>query len=1108
MEINGSEYNTTIANSILFDGNTHTLSVTWDSATGTIEVFVDGAIAHSGIFQTGATIDQGGTVVLGQDQDSVGGGFATNQIFDGTIYGVSLYDDIRSPTELLDSARGPVADTTDPNLIANWVPDPDSATVTDRTGSHTMTLSGDTSATWSADADTILGGDGADTIYGGGGADSIDAGAGNDTVRGGDGNDTITTGSGNVVVYGEDGDDSIDGTAATYGDLYGGAGNDTIVTGANYDDVTAGDGNDHITLGTGGDWVFAGAGDDTAIGSTDADYFYMEGGNDSVAAGDGNDTIEGQADNDTLYGGAGNDVVDGDDGADSVFGDAGADTVWGGSGDDVVSGGADNDSIYGQDGSDTLYGGTGADRVEGNNDADLIVVEDGFGADTIVGGEGVTTGADDDTLDASAVTVGVSVTYSGDEAGTLNDGSDTLSFSEIERLILTEQADVLVGTADSAGLDVEGRGGNDNLLGGAGDDIIDGGADNDSIQGAGGNDSLTGGTGNDTLRGHAGNDTLEGGDGDDRLYDTSGSDVLRGGAGNDSLDGGANNDTLEGGTGNDTLVAFSGADSLSGGDDADTHVIYDGGMSSTVAGGEGGVDQDTLDFRALTNAVTVTYSGDEAGTATDGADTLSFSEIETQILTAQNDSLDGTADGLGFAVDAGAGSDTIFGGSGNDSIDGEAGADSIDGGDGDDHISYAVGGDTVDGGAGNDTIWGGFSAGADDALLRGGGGDDEIITYGANDTVEGGSGNDLIVGDSGDELISGDADDDEIYSNNGADTISGGTGTDTISGGGGNDTFLYAVGDGHDTITDFNTGNSGTISDGDNTNNDFINLSALYDNLSELYADQADDGVLNQSNAADTKGRTVDYSDNAQFGAGDSLSFTGASADSSFYTSENTAVVCFASGTRVLTPRGEVSVDALRPGDLVTTMDNGPMPLLWATTERLSAARLAARPNLRPIRVSGSIAPGGRDLIVSPQHGMVVTCGTEQRLVRAKHLCDFRIPTAELIADMAPVTYIHLAFEGHQIIFANGCPTESFYPGPLAIASLSPGARQRLIAHFPDLGQRGPPLWTPARPYMKRRDLVASGLVAKRTGSPRASLSRLVAQGAASAAVQVHRSPA
>jgi len=55
-------------------------------------------------------------------------------------------------------------------------------------------------------------------------------------------------------------------------------------------------------------------------------------------------------------------------------------------------------------------------------------------------------------------------------------------------------------------------------------------------------------------------------------------------------------------------------------------------------------------------------------------------------------------------------------------------------------------------------------------------------------------------------LLTGAAGADLIDGCGGADTIAGGTGNDTLSGGGGGDTFQFAIGDGADTITDFQIG--------------------------------------------------------------------------------------------------------------------------------------------------------------------------------------------------------------------------------------------------------------------------------------------------------------
>lgn len=119
--------------------------------------------------------------------------------------------------------------------------------------------------------------------------------------------------------------------------------------------------------------------------------------------------------------------------------------------------------------------------------------------------------------------------------------------------------------------------------------------------------------------------------------------------------------------------------------------------------------------------------------------------------------------------------------------------------------------------------------------------------------------------------------DDVIDGLDGDDTINAGEGDDTLSGGDGDDTFVYEAGDGLDTISDFNTGNSGSSSDGDQDNNDFLDLSAFYDDLRDAREDLSDDGVLNQSNST-TNGGSVDYSGNDQFGTGAGITLTGADA--------------------------------------------------------------------------------------------------------------------------------------------------------------------------------------------------------------------------------------
>ena len=575
-----------------------------------------------------------------------------------------------------------------------------------------------------------------------------------------------------------------------------------------------------------------------------------------------------------------------------------------------------------------------------------------------------------------------------------------------------------------------------------------------------------------------------------------------------------------------------------------------------------------IDLTAVTSAVTVTYTNDEAGTITDGTDTITFTEIERVITTDQADVVDASskAGSGGINVDTrdgddtitgGIGADTIAGGGGNDTIDGGSGADSIDGGAGNDTLDGGAGNDTLEGGLGNDTL---YADGGDDSLsggdgadslyagagsdtLDGGAGDDflevddvdgsvtvvggtgtdtldfdatgangvsatftgdgagnfstsggsngtftqiqEIWGTGQNDTIdasadsagteiEGQGGDDSINGGSGNDTLDGDSGDDTIDGGAGNDTILAEGGDDSLTGGDGNDVFQF-MGNGHDTITDFNFGNTGALGDGDTTNNDFIDLSAFYDNIGELRADFADDGVINQSNTTAIGGEAVDYSDNSQFGAGDSITFQGASQSS--FTADNTGVVCFATGTMILTPGGEVPVERLKPGDLVATRDNGPQKLVMLAQRKLRLQDLTQFPNLKPILIAGGASDQTRPLVVSPQHAILARIGGDEILLRAKFLAELGLAKARVKHGCRSVTYVHLVFEQHQIVFSNGVPSESFYPGNMALRALEPNARTEFNAIFPDCvdtSGSSAKNWAHARPTLRRKD--ASGL--------------------------------
>ena len=703
-------------------------------------------------------------------------------------------------------------------------------------------------------------------------------------------------------------------------------------------------------------------------------------------------------------------------------------TIEGVPGNDSLDGGEGNDTLDGGAGNDTLDGGTGNDSLLGGSGDDTFLLAPGFGTDTVIGGE--TGEVDGDTLDATGLTEGVTVTMSGPEAGTLTGPSGTVTFSEIENIALGAGNDTVTGSAGNDTID--GGAGNDSLYGGAGADLLDGGDGNDTLTGGDGNDTLTGGAGTDSLIGGIGNDTLDGGEG---------ADILRGGAGTDSLDGGDGDDVIFMG-GNDSATGGSGDDvfALDATDPAtDINITLDGGSDGTngAAGGpENGDAGDILDLSSATAPLTVDFNptpgtGTVNGLDADAATDITFSGIEQVVTGAGNDTVLGDDAVDAINVDTGDGDDQIATGAGDDTITAGAGDDVVDAGTGNDSVDGGAGDDVLDGGDGADTL----NGGADNDVLDGGAGDD---------LLDGGDGSDTLIGGDGDDSLAGGSGADTLEGGIGNDTLNGGEGIDRLTGGAGADVFV-ASGDA-DIITDFDTTTG--IGDDVRENNDFVNLKPYYNNetlaawnaanpteqydnpLDLLRADQAD-GVL------DLAGGLV-------------ISNGGVAVAANELNSENTGVVCFTRGTHIATTQGEILIENLKVGDLVLTMDHGYQPIRW-----IGSTRVAAVGNLAPILFRKGVLNNVRDLMVSPQHRMFlngwqaeVLVGEHEVLAAAKHLVN---DSTVRRVEGGEVEYFHILFDTHEIIFAEGCPSESFHPGVVGWGALAEESRQEIVTLFPQL---------------------------------------------------------
>ncbi len=168
--------------------------------------------------------------------------------------------------------------------------------------------------------------------------------------------------------------------------------------------------------------------------------------------------------------------------------------------------------------------------------------------------------------------------------------------------------------------------------------------------------------------------------------------------------------------------------------------------------------------------------------------------------------------------------------------------------------------------------------------------------------------------------------------------------------------------------------------------------------------------------------------------------------------------VCYAQETGLLTASGEVEAGRLEVGDQVWSLDNGSRPVRWIGTRHLGPEQLADRPNQRPIRIRrGALGKGlpRRDLLVSPQHRVLVSSkiarnrfGDGEALVPAKHLTALSgISVAE---DIAEVTYVHILFDRHEVLIAEGAPAESLYLGPDTHKTLSPEQLLDIRLRFPE----------------------------------------------------------
>lgn len=133
-------------------------------------------------------------------------------------------------------------------------------------------------------------------------------------------------------------------------------------------------------------------------------------------------------------------------------------------------------------------------------------------------------------------------------------------------------------------------------------------------------------------------------------------------------------------------------------------------------------------------------------------------------------------------------------------------------------------------------------------------------------------------------------------------------------------------------------------------------------------------------------------------------------------------VPCFASGTGIATPEGNVPVEALQAGDKVVTLAGEVKAIKWVGNRRVDCRRHPRPDEIMPVRIKahafGEDRPQ-RDLRVSPGHSIYV----DGVLIPAA----FLVNGATVVQEQADsMHYYHVELDAHDVLLAEGLAAESY----------------------------------------------------------------------------------
>jgi hypothetical protein len=136
-----------------------------------------------------------------------------------------------------------------------------------------------------------------------------------------------------------------------------------------------------------------------------------------------------------------------------------------------------------------------------------------------------------------------------------------------------------------------------------------------------------------------------------------------------------------------------------------------------------------------------------------------------------------------------------------------------------------------------------------------------------------------------------------------------------------------------------------------------------------------------------------------------------------------TDIACFYANTNIRTPAGDIAVEVLKAGDLVTLTDGRVAPISWLGRQTVSRKFVDPLRGL-PVRIKahalGQALPA-RDLLISPDHAILV----DDILVQAGALVNGVSIVRE--TDVPETfTYYHVEVADHSLILAENLAAETF----------------------------------------------------------------------------------